>query len=275
MEFFNELNLNELGTSGVITLVLFVLTILGFIRGAVKLVFLLFTLAGAGYAAYWGAEVGFLYVLEKMPTAPPLLGDAVAAVCAIVAFYILSKIFGFFTNPFEESNFIARFAFGIPAAVISLVAAAGLIWGSLIFLKQKGAESEIRYWLSQDDTVEGGYLSNYPTLASLKQKFEESFIGKKVMNFYDVDDSDKHSLAKLLVIAKTSEGKISELALDENVRNVLSNDRVVELLKDPSVLKSIEDNDCRGLLQNKKLTEALKDKDLMTDLMELSHEQLK
>ncbi len=275
MEFLNELNFNELGTSGVITLVLVVLTILGFIRGAVKLVFLLFTLAGAGYAAYWGAEVGFIHVQEKVPNAPAMLSDAIAVVCGIVAFYILSKIFGFFTNPFEESNFIARFAFGVPAALISLVAAAGLVWGSLIFLKQKGAESEIRYWMSQDDTVEDGYLSSYPTLASLKQKFEDSYLGKKVMNFYKVDDSDKHSLAKLLVIAKTSEGKVSELALDEKVRNVLMNERVVELLKDPAVLKKISENNCEGLLADKKLQEALRDKDLMSDLMEIGHEQLK
>ena len=145
MTFLCELTPTEIGTSGIIILVIGVLTALGFIRGTVKLIFLVFTIAGAGYAAYWGSQEGLTYLQRQWPGAPQQLGMVFAAICGIVAFYLLSKIFGFFTNPFENSGVISEIAFGVPAAMISLVAATSLVWLSLNFLKDKGAEGEIKY----------------------------------------------------------------------------------------------------------------------------------
>ncbi len=275
MNILSELNLNELGTSGVITAVIAVLTLLGFIKGAVKLVFLLFSIAGAGYAAYWGSEEGLTYLQRSWPAAPEQLGNVFAIICGLVVFYLLSKIFGFFTDPFENSNFIARFAFGIPAALVSLIAASGLVWLSLNFLKSKGAESEIKYWLSQDNINADTRLKTYPTLANLKHRFESSTIGKKIAGIYKIHESEKHNLAKLLVIANTSADKINQLAQDQRVRNILLSPEVRNLMNDPSIGKQISENDVHGLLSNPRLKQALNDKQLMNDLISVSSEQLK
>lgn len=275
MNILSELNLNELGTSGVITAVIAVLTLLGFIKGAVKLVFLLFSIAGAGYAAYWGSEEGLTYLQRSWPAAPEQLGNVFAIICGLVVFYLLSKIFGFFTDPFENSNFIARFAFGIPAALVSLIAASGLVWLSLNFLKSKGAESEIKYWLSQDNINADTRLKTYPTLANLKHRFESSTIGKKIAGIYKIHESEKHNLAKLLVIANTSADKINQLAQDQRVRNILLSPEVRNLMNDSSIRKQISENDVHGLLSNPRLKQALNDKQLMNDLISVSSEQLK
>jgi len=275
MTYLSELNVNELGTSGIITAVIAVLTLLGFIKGAVKLVFLLFSLAGGGYAAYWGGNEGLLYLQRSWPAAPESSGTIIAVVCGLLAFYFLSKIFGFLTNPFENSNFIARFAFGIPAAIVSLVAASGLVWLSLDFLKEKGAEGEIEYWLSQDDTDENSRLKDYPKLADLKHLFDSSTIGKNISSLYKTSDGEKHNLAKLLVIANTSAAKISELAKDERVRNVLKNPDVRRLMSDATIRKQIAENDVQGLLENKDLQSALGEKQLKEDLISIASEQLK
>jgi len=275
MTFLSELNLNELGTSGIIIAVIAVLTLLGFIKGAVRLVFLLFTLAGAGYAAYWGSEEGLAYLQKSWPEAPEQLGSVFAVICGLIAFYFLSKIFGFFTNPFENSNFISRVAFGVPAALVSLLAATGLVWLSLNFLKDKGAEGEIKYWITQDDVNTGTRLKNYPMLANLKQRFESSSMGKKMANLYKLHDSEKHNLAKLLVIANTSRDKINQLAEDERVKKILSNPKVRKLMNDPTVRKQIAENDIHGLLENTHIKDALKEKQLMDDLTSISSEQLK
>ncbi|MGJ8656093.1 MAG: hypothetical protein ACSHX6_06560 [Akkermansiaceae bacterium] len=275
MTFLSELNINELGTSGTITAVIVVLTLLGFIKGAVKLVFLLFSLAGAGYAAYWGADEGLIHLQKTWPAAPEALGNVFAVICGLIAFYFLSKIFGFFTDPFENSNFIARFAFGIPAALVSLVAASGLVWLSLNFLKDKGAESEIKYWITQDDADINTRLKSYPSLASLKHQFESSTMGKKIADLYKLHESEKHNLAKLLVIANTSAEKINQLAQDERVKKILRNPQVRRLMSDPNIRKQIAENNVHGLLENPQLNAALGEQQLMEDLIAISSEQLK
>ena len=275
MTILSELNLSEFGTSGTIAAIIVVLTVLGFVKGAVKLVFLLFTLAGAGYAGYWGSEEGLIYLQNIWPTAPEQLGIVFAAICGLVTFYFLSKVFSFFTNPFENSNFIARFAFGIPAAVISLIAASGLVWVSLNFLKEKGAEGEIKYWITQDDANSESRLKNYPTLAGLKRHFEATSVGKKLANLYKSDDSEKHNLAKLLVIANTSAEKIRSLAQDERVMSVLRNPQVSKLMSDPVIRQQIAENDVQGLLANPNLKNALKEKKLLDDLISMSSEQFR
>jgi hypothetical protein len=271
----SELNLNELGTSGVIIAVIAVLTLLGFIKGMVKLVFLLFTIAGSGYAAYWGSEEGLTYLQRSWPEAPGALGNVFAVICGLIAFYFLSKIFSFFANPFENSNLISRIAFGIPAALVSLIAASGLVWLSLNFLKDKGSEGEIKYWITQDDTNTATRLKNYPTLANLKQRFESSSMGKKMANLYKLHEGEKHNLAKLLVIANTSADKINKLSQDERVMKILDHPEVRELMKNPTVRQQIAENDVQGLLGNPDLNDALKDKKLMADLTSISSEPLK
>jgi len=272
MDFLGEINFNELGTSGTITLLLVVFTVVGFIRGAVKLVFMLFSLAGAGYAAYWGAEVAYVRALESWVDAPAWLSDAIALGAGLFAFFILSKIFSFFIEPFETSSFLGRFVVGIPAAIISLTAAIGLVWGSLIFLKSKGAESELRYWMSQDET-EGTKLTSYPTMAVLKQSFEESFIGEKVMGFYKVGNKNEHTLAKLLIIEKVSSEKLFSLADNVPVRNLFENPRMIALREDPTVALRIEENNVKGLLHllKRPLDEIL----LRVDVEEVDASELK
>ncbi len=275
MTFLSELNVNELGTSGIITAVIAVLTLLGFIKGAVKLVFFLFSIAGAGYVAYWVTDEGLLYIQKSWPTAPDSLESVIAVVSGVITFYFLSKIFGFLANPFENSNFIARFAFGIPAAIVSLLAASGLVWLSLNFLKEKGAEGEIKYWLSQDDKNINTRLKDYPKLANLKHLFDSSTVGKNISNLYKTNDGEKHNLAKLLVIANTSASKINELAKDERVKNVLKNPDVRKLMSNPMIRRQIAENDVQGLLKNKDLQSALSEKQLKEDLISIASEQLK
>jgi len=135
MEFFTDIDLSELTTTGVATFLVLVFTVVGFIRGAVKIVFTMFSLVGAGMAAYWASEVLFLRVQKGWAAAPVWMADALALGCALIAFLLLMKIFGFFVEPFETSNFVGQFVFGIPAAIISLVAAVALVWVSLITSK--------------------------------------------------------------------------------------------------------------------------------------------
>jgi hypothetical protein len=275
MIFLSELTPGEIGTSGIIIAVITILTVLGFVRGAVKLIFLLFTIAGAGYAGYWGSQEGLTYLQRQWPAAPEQLGSVFAVICGLIAFFFLSKIFSFFTDPFENSDFISRVAFGVPAALVSLIAATGLVWLSLNFLKDKGAEGEIKYWITQDDENKDARLKSYPTLANLKRSFESSGVGKKMADLYKLHDREKFNLAKLLVIASTSKEKIKELGEDERVVKIMRNLEVRKLMNNTGLRKQIAGNDVQGILANPLFNEALQDKSLMKDLISINSKELR
>ena len=290
MEFLTEIDFSELTTTGVATLMILVFTVVGFIRGAVRLVFMLFSLAGAGYAAYWGAEVGFVKAQANWAAAPAWLSDVLALGCGVITLILLLKIFKFFIDPFETSNFVGRFVFGVPAAIISLVAAVALIWGSLVFLHDKGTQSEIRYWLAQDDIetrdnveikVEGeGEVVNeversYSRLAKAKQLFESSIIGKPMMSFYQIKEGEESHLAKLLIIAKNSPEKMASMADNAAVRGLFDNPHMTELLEDETVTQLIKDDNYDGLLSFFFHDRTLTRSQLRSDLEKIEVEDLR
>jgi len=266
MELLAEMSVSEIGISGMIIAVIAVLTLLGFLRGLVKLIFLIFTIAGACYAAYWGADEGLKFLQKSWPGTPIQLGNVFAVICGLVAFYLLSKIFGFFTDPFENSGFLSKIAFGVPAAMISLIAATALVWLSLNLLKDKGSEGEIQYWITQDDEIEDARMKHLPTLSKLKASFENSNLGRKMANIYQLHDLERHNLAKLVVIAHASPEKMTEIATDERVKNIVSDIKFKKLLRGGSMNKVLSENDVGGVLDHPLLYEALIDQDFAEEL---------
>jgi hypothetical protein len=275
MNILCDLTPNDIGISGLIVAVICAFTALGFVRGVVKLIFLLFTIAGTGYAAYWGSYEGLSYLQRSWAGAPGQLAHVFAAICGLVSFYLLSKIFGFFTDPFQNTDFLSRFAFGVPAALVSLIAVISLIWLSLNFLKDKGAEGEIKYLITQDDKDEDARMKSYPTLANLKQRFESVGMGQSMANIYKLHDTEKYTLIKLLVISLTDPERTKQLAEIDHVRSVMRHSQVRAMMSDIATRKQVANNDVQGLLVNSLIIEALKDKRLREDLAPIKQEQLR
>ncbi len=260
------------GLTGIITLLFIILALFGVIKGVVRLVFLVCTLGGAAYAAYWGAEQGLVKLREFWAGAPEISGNVIAVVLGLIVFFILYKLFSFLTNPFEESSFISKFAFGIPGTIVSTAVTVGIAWFGFNFLQDKGAEQEIKYLMSQNNL---NPLKKYPAIAELKHKFETSSIGRKITSFYQIHNSKKYNLAKLVVIANTSIDKYNELTKDPRYARILSHPKVRKLIAgSPQIQANIRQNNVQSLLNNPDLTTLLKDPDLVKDLSAISSEQL-
>ena len=256
------------GLTGIITLALIVLALFGIVKGAVRLVFLVCTLGGTAYVAYWGSEQGLSKLREYWADAPDISGNIIAAILGIIAFFILFKIFSFLTNPFEESNFISKFAFGIPGTIVSTAVALGIVWLGFNFMQDRGAEQEIKYLMSQNNPDP---LKKYPAIAKLKQKFESSSIGQKITSLYQIHDSEKYNLAKLVVIANTSIAKYNELSKDPRYAKILSHPKVRKLIAgSPQIQQDIRQDNVKALLSNPDLINLLKDPDLVKDLAAVS-----
>jgi len=132
LEKFNEFSSD--GISSTLLAVILICIVLGFLKGFVKLVFFIFTIIGVGVAAYWGCESGLGFIRGFWSEVPDVSGNVIGALCGLVAFVILRKIFGFLADPVERSGFVAKFAFGIPAAIVSTALAIGLVWFSVNLL---------------------------------------------------------------------------------------------------------------------------------------------
>lgn len=260
------------GLTGIITMLLILLALFGIIKGAVRLVFLACTLGGAAYAAYWGSEQGLSKLREYWPEAPEISGNVMAIILGLIAFFILYKIFSFLTNPFEESNFISKFAFGIPGTIVSTAVAAGMVWFGINFMQDRGAEQEIKYLMAQNNPQKP---SEYPPIAKLKQKFEATSIGQKFSKFYHLHDSRKYDLAKLIVIANTSLAKYNELGRDPRYAKILSHPKVRKLIAgSPDIQQDIRQDKVQSLLKNPELKSLLTDPTLQQDLDAISSDTL-
>jgi len=271
LEKYNEFSSSSVSNSLVMLLVLF--AILGFIKGAVRLVFFVFTLIGTAFAAYWGHEFGLEFIRRHWLEAPEVSGNVTGGICAIIAFIILRKIFGFLADPTEQSGLVAKFAFGIPAAIVSTVIAAGLVWFGVNQLRDKGTQDEMKYWISQSDAKP---MEKMPILAKLKNKFEDSAIGKGISSIYHLQDDEQHNLARLVVLANYSKEKLNELKGNQDVQRILKNKKVRNLLSNnPDIQKGIQQNNPKLILENPELLEILKDPELRKDLQGVSNQLLK
>jgi len=270
IEKINELSMG--GISGISTLLFLIIAIFGFIKGAVRLIFLVCILGGAGFAAYWGSENGLAFIRQYWAQAPDLAGTTLAVICGLIAFFILFKIFNFLVHPFENNNFISRFGFGIPSLVVSTSIAALIAWAGFYQLQKYGAQQELKYWLSQDSNQP---QKNYPALARLKQKLAHSSLGKTINGLYQSEDTYKYNLAKIIVIANTSAKKYNQLAKDKQVRKILRHPEVRKLIAaSPEIQKGIANNDPKPLLTNPAFLKLLKDPDFLKDLSAISADLL-
>ncbi len=271
LEKYNEFSSHNMSSSLMVLLVVF--GVLGFMKGAVRLVFFVFTLIGAAFAAYWGCEFGLDYIRQHWAEVPDLSGNVIGGVCGFIAFMLLRKVFGFLTDPMEQNGIVGGFAFGVPAAIISTAVAAGLVWFSVNQLRDKGTQDEMKYWISQNGNQP---MEQLPILARLKNKLGESTIGKAISSVYHLQEDEQHNLARLVVLANNSREKLGELKSDPAVQRVFRNEKVRKLLmENVEIQRAIDSNDPKVILENPELLEILKDPELRKDLSQVSSQLLK
>ena len=270
LEKYNEFSSTSVSSSLMILFIVF--AVLGFLKGAVRLVFFIVTIMGAAFAAYWGCEFGLEYIRQHWTEVPEISGNIIGAICAFIAFMVLSKIFGFLTNPMEQSGIIGKLAFGIPAAIISTVVAAGMIWFGVNQIRDKGTQGEMKYWISQNSERP---MQKMPVLARLKNKLNDSAIGKGISGVYHMQEDEQHNLAKLVVLANHSKEKLIFLKSDPAVKKILKNKKVRKLLSNNlDIQRGIEQNNPSLILENPELLDILKDSDLRRELLGVSHKLL-
>lgn len=268
LEKYNELGAT--GLNGTIAVILAIVVVIGFIKGAVRLIFMLLTVAGVAFSAYWGCEFGLDFLSKYWSNIPLISGNVMGAVCGVASYFLLSKIFGFLADPTEKLGLVGKFAFGVPAAILSAVVAVAILWFGGNLLREKGTKDEMRYWISQSTDTP---MEKPPVLVGLKYKFEDSVVGKALSSLYQLQGEDHQSLAKLFVLAKSTGPELMKLRENPLVQKIFRNENFQKVLANNSeVQEGIAENNPDKILESAELQELLKDPKMRDELLKVASE---
>lgn len=249
---------SNLGTSGILTCIILAFAVIGFMKGLVRVLFMILTLLGAATASYFAYHHGLEFLVDFWPDAPESFRPIISGVAGIITFVILQKIFHFLVNPFETHGFLSKVAFGIPASLVSLLLGTILLWLALSQFRQKASIAELDYLLERrhDSSTQPNWI------AQLKSMIDSSEVGAKFQAADPLLNQAKLNLAKLAVscsneedyLSLTQDDAISQLVRNPTIWTFLTNQRVNELVAERSFEELLNHPEIDRILQNEDVT---------------------
>lgn len=238
-------NVSDLSVTGVILLILAAFAVFTMLKGLVRSLFALTTLGVSGFAAWWGYNYGHSWLSQYSSSLPEHTHIIVAAFSGVGVFYLFSKIFDFILNPFEgeKKDNASKWIVGVPAILMSLVAALIFICVAMNRLRTTDAMDQIKY--AMENGLENVEQRNgfHP---QVMKKLNESVIGEFMLTYDPVWEQNRVKLALLLIhfyqyphAGEQIKGEGLQLIQDADFqKQVLSNLEVTQAMKnrDPSKL---------------------------------------
>ncbi len=237
------MDFSNLGTNGILTFIIVAFAVVGFMKGLVRVLFMILTILGSAIAAYFAYHHGldFLrdYWADIPETAPPLISGTVG----IGTFFLLQKILKFLVNPFETHGLFSKIAFGIPASIVSLILGTMLLWFGLAQFRQKASLAELDYLSERrhDNTIQPNWI------AQLKTMIDSSNVGEKFQALDPLLNEAKLNLAKLAISCSN----------EEDYQSLIENDSVSQLLRQPKIWKFLTSERVHELITEQSFQELL------------------
>lgn len=240
----------------IIIIAIVAIVVLCFLKGLVRIFFMLATLAGTALAGYITHEQGVSYLRKYWQQAPDNANMPLAIAAAILTFFILFKIFSFLTAPFENNSLVGKFAFGIPGTILSLLGVGGILWGGNMILQREGTAAELKEIIQKQ--------SSNSSLIFIKNKLLESSILRNLSSLISGKEQEKHDLAKLLTLAKSSPEKYQQLSQNDEARIILQKPEVLNILNNsPRISQLIQAHNVSEILDSSEIQELLKDPEII------------
>jgi len=235
------MNFDNIGANEIITIVLVVFAILGFLKSMVKMFFTIIALGVGGVAGLWGYNNGFTIASKAVEQPEPWMSTAVAVIAFIGAFSLVRMILGFLTGRGREGSQTKTLGFGLPGSILGLLIGGGLSYGLLSGVRYGGTLSELDHL---KDYVNGKIekSEDSPLLAKVKKWIDNSQIGQWHQKIDLLNDPTEAQLAKIAIVKK-GENKIAKaivvtddeipyaLPVDESVEEIIDQGDFATLLK--------------------------------------------
>ncbi len=256
-----DLQFNDLSTGGLMLAIGAIFVILAFVKGLVKIVFSMLSLALGVAAAYWGHQNGQSIASSLVDHPDPWMTNGVAIVAGIGVFSLSRAVLGFLTSSFNATGTAKKIGFGPPAGFFGLLMGLGIAVGVLSGVRYLGTEAEVKrvdlFLQGKNDPRQ----EPAPLFARLKHAIDTSKLGKFIVKYDPLNDETRAKIAKIILLRQhpiqfakfviedpTGEilkltafnRELQELAKEQNYPALLNHPDLKKVAAMPAVRESLE-----------------------------------
>ncbi len=244
----------DLGTAGAIAAIVIAFTLIGLVKGMVRMFFGLVSLAAGGIAAYWGFQRGDAIAGYMISKPDPWMAGAVGVLMGLAVFFTARAIFGMVAGPTKVVDGKKQISPG-PGALLGIIGGLAFCCFLISGLRYLGTLTELD-WLKQCLAEEGKITQlPQPALVSLRNTVDATPPGKFHREHDRLNNPERAQLARLKVLTKNNyatrvaSGNAAVMAAfnQPEIRKFLETT--------PELLTYIQDDQFSHLLANKKVRE--------------------
>ena len=235
------MDFSQLGTNGTLTAIVLAFAIIGFLKGLVRVFFMILTLLGTAASVYFTFHHGVDTLRPHWPQIPDSATSLLCVCSGMGAFLILFQFFRFLVSPFEKSRLLTRIGFGLPASFCCLLLGTLLLWFGLGQFRQRAHLAELDYLLARrhDITSEPNWIAQLHTVIN------QSTIGRLFKKLDPFHNQAKLNLTKLVISASNQ----------EDYETLESNEQTSQILREPEIWQLLTSEKVHELIQNEALQE--------------------
>ena len=266
------MNWSDIGTYGVIGVILLIFAATGFFRGLIGTTLGILCLCIAAYCTYWVHQHAYELINPWFENPQPWLCWTAAIAAGLLVFIVCRFLFRFLIDPFNVSKTGQRIGFGFPAAVITCCIGIAFIWITLVGARYAGCVAELQHTStatraeqSEAGTVQITHERVLPWLITARQSLNQSSLGQWLLGTDPLHLEDRLNLSKLLVYYHHTRSRHIMLRKPEFL-TIINQTAFLNLAHDPSIKEAALSDYPVSLLSSPKLTLALKDQTLQNQL---------
>lgn len=262
------MNWSDIGTYGVIGVILLIFAATGFFRGLIGTTLGILCLCIAAYCTYWVHQHAYELIAPRLENPQPWLCWTAAVAAGLLAFIVCRFLFRFLIDPFNVSKTGQRIGFGFPAALITGCMGIAFIWMTLVGVRYAGCVAELQHTSTatraeqpEAGTVQITHERVLPWLITARQSLNQSSLGHWLLRTDPLHLEDRLNLSKLLVYYHHTRSRHTMLRKQEFLI-IINQTAFLNLAHDPITKKAALSDYPVALLSSPGLTHALKDESL-------------
>ena len=274
------MNLQDIGTVGIIGIVLLTFATIGFCKGLIRTILAILCLVITGYVAIWGQEHAHELTGSWVKNPGPWLSWGVGIIAGLVAFILCRYLLHFLVDPFNSSKTGRRIGFGLPAAFITFFVGAAFIWLLLSGIRYGGSLAEIedtQFQLLEDEdsssTQDRIHRYTTPLLLKAKRLLDTSSAGKWHQLTDPFYSPEKITLCKILVLYHHTPSR-HRMMKTPKLSALLNQASLIDLAHRDEIKKAAISGNAHTLYSADTITKALADSELTEQLHDLGSDHL-
>lgn len=245
---------SDISIGGGIVLAVAIFTLVGMIRGAVRMFFGLVSLAVAGITTYWGFKHGDAIAGFIISKPDPWMSATVGIIMGLAVFFVARALFGLIIKPMKVVDGKRQNKGGL-GGVLGIFGGLIFAWFALSGIRYVANLHELQ-WI-KDSLAEQNKIQKLapPLMVKVRNTIDSSMPGKMHRDFDFLYDPRKVELAKLKVLTDNSYA-MNIAARNGSIMKAFGQPDIRKLLETSPELNSfVEDGRFSQLLEAKKLHE--------------------